>query len=86
MVCKILARISSRFSLMKTNKQMRLGSDITFFNLFRGFIFDFGRPILTILNTWMYSSTICTIYTLVKTKTNGVCACTWDSNFVRRGL
>lgn len=45
MVCKILARISSRFSLMKTNKQMRLGSDITFFNLFRGFIFDFGRPI-----------------------------------------
>lgn len=74
MVCKILARISSRFSLMKTNKQMRLGSDITFFNLFRGFIFDFGRPIwremiqstkpVTILNTWMYSSTICTIYTL----------------------
>lgn len=45
MVCKILARISSRFSLMKTNKQMRLGSDITFFNLFRCFIFDFGRPI-----------------------------------------
>lgn len=74
MVCKILARISSRFSFMKTNKQMRLGSDITFFNLFRGFILDFGRPIwremiqstkpVTILNTWMYSSTICTIYTL----------------------
>lgn len=89
-ICIILARISSRFSF-ENKRKMRPGSDFCSGIMCSISGFPSGvrctKPITILImfvcvRVCVLIHNLHYLYTSKNKKTNGVCACTWDSNFL----